>query len=72
MLDAALILLALLGAAIAVARGGAGRAAVVFLAVYTLVLSTHHVEARFAMPLRGVFLSLVALALASLWRQRRA
>jgi hypothetical protein len=70
--DAALILLALVGAAIAVARGGAGRAAVVFLAVYTLVLSTHHVEARFAMPLRGVFLSLVALALASLWRQRRA
>ena len=48
---------------IAVARGGAGRAAVAFLAAYTLVLGTHHVEARFAMPLRGVFLSLVALAL---------
>ena len=54
------------------ARGGAGRAAVVFLAAYTLVLGTHHVEARFAMPLRGVFLSLVALALAVSWRQRRA
>jgi len=71
-LDAVLVVLALLGAAIAVARGGAGRAAVAFLAAYTLVLGTHHVEARFAMPLRGVFLALVALALASAWRQRRA
>lgn len=71
-LDAVLILLALAGAAIAVAGGGAGRAAVAFLAAYTLVLGTHHVEARFAMPLRGVFLSLVALALAAAWRQRRA
>lgn len=71
-LDAALILLALIGAALAVARDGAGRAAVVFLAAYTLVLGTHHVEARFAMPLRGVFLSLVALALTAVWRQRRA
>ena len=71
-LDVVLILLALVGAAIAVARGGAGRAAVGFLAAYTLILATHHVEARFAMPLRGVFLSLVALALAAIWRQRRA
>ena len=71
-LDVVLVVLALLGAAIAVARGGAGRAVVVFLAAYTLVLGTHHVEARFAMPLRGVFLSLVALALATAWRQRRA
>ena len=71
-LDAALIVLALIGAAIAVARGGAGRAAVAFLAAYTLVLGTHHVEARFAMPLRGLFLSLVALAVAAAWRQRRA
>ena len=72
LLDAALLLLALAGAAIAVARGGAGCAAVGFLAAYTLVLATHHVEARFAMPLRGVLLSLVALALAAAWGQRRA
>jgi 4-amino-4-deoxy-L-arabinose transferase-like glycosyltransferase len=71
-LDAMLIVLALLGAGLAIARGGAGRAAVAFLAVYTVVLGTHHVEARFAMPLRGVFLSLVALALATAWGQRRA
>lgn len=72
LLDAAVILLALAGAAIGVARGGAGRAAVAFLAVYTVILATHHVEARFAMPLRGVLLSLVALALAAAWSQRRA
>jgi hypothetical protein len=71
-LDAVLVVLALVGAAIAVARGGAGRAVVAFLAAYTLVLGTHHVEARFAMPVRGVFLSLVALALAAAWRQRSA
>jgi hypothetical protein len=71
-LDVLLVALALLGAAVALARGGAGRAVVVFLAAYTLVLGTHHVEARFAMPLRGVFLSLVSLALATAWRQRRA
>lgn len=71
-LDAVLIVLGLLGAGLAVARGGAGRAAVAFLAAYTVVLGTHHVEARFAMPLRGVFLSLVALALAAAWAQRRA
>jgi 4-amino-4-deoxy-L-arabinose transferase-like glycosyltransferase len=71
-LDAMLIVLALLGAGLAIARGGAGRAAVAFLAVYTVVLGTHHVEARFAMPLRGVFLSLVALTLAAAWGQRRA
>jgi hypothetical protein len=69
-LDAVLVLLALVGAVIAVARGGAGRLVVAFLAAYTFVLGTHHVEARFAMPLRGVFLALVALALASAWRQR--
>lgn len=72
LLDAALILLALVGAVLAIARGGAGRAAVGFLSAYTLILATHHVEARFAMPLRGVFLSLVALALAAAWGQRRA
>jgi hypothetical protein len=71
-LDAALILLGLVGGAIAVARGGAGSAAAAYLGAYTLVLGTHHVEARFAMPLRGVFLSLVALALVAAWRQRRA
>jgi 4-amino-4-deoxy-L-arabinose transferase-like glycosyltransferase len=67
LLDVLTILLALVGSAVAVARGGAGRAIVVLLAVYTLILATHHVEARFAMPVRGVFLALVALALSVAW-----
>ena len=69
-LDWAAILLAFAGAWFAVARGGPGRAAVVLLAVYTAILATHHVEARFAMPFRGVFLALVALALIELARRR--
>lgn len=70
-LDWLLIVLGLAGAAIAVTRGGAGRAVVLMLVAYTIVIGTHHVEARFAIPLRGVFLALVALSLATLWRQRR-
>jgi hypothetical protein len=31
--------------------------------LYSLILSTHHVEARFGMPLRGVLFALAALAL---------
>ena len=61
----------LFGSALALRRGGAGRAVVLLLAAYTVVIGTHHVEARFAIPLRGVFLALVALALVTLWRQRR-
>jgi Dolichyl-phosphate-mannose-protein mannosyltransferase len=71
-IDLVLIALALAGAVVAIARGGAGRAIVLFVAAYTVVIATHHVEARFSMPLRGVFLSLVALALVAGWRQRRA
>lgn len=70
-LDWLLVWLALAGGAVAVARGGAPRGVVTFLAAYTLIIGTHHVEARFAIPLRGVFLSLVALALLMLsdrWR----
>lgn len=69
LLDMLAILLALAGSVVAVARGGAGRAIVLLLASYTLILATHHVEARFAMPVRGVFLALVALALATIWRR---
>jgi 4-amino-4-deoxy-L-arabinose transferase-like glycosyltransferase len=63
LLDWVTIALALAGASLAVRRGGPARAAVVFLGVYTAVLGTHHVEARFAIPLRGIELALVSLAL---------
>ena len=69
LLDVLTILLALAGSAVAVTRGGTGRAIVLLLVAYTLILATHHVEARFAMPVRGVFLALVALALSETWRR---
>lgn len=71
LLDWATIALALVGAVLASRRAGAGRAAVVLLAAYTAVLGTHHVEARFAMPLRGVELALVGLALTEAGRRFR-
>lgn len=62
-LDGALIVLATLGLALALARGGAARGVALFLLVYTAVLAVHHVEARFALPLRGFFLAFAGLAL---------
>jgi 4-amino-4-deoxy-L-arabinose transferase-like glycosyltransferase len=70
-IDWVLLLLALVGAGIALARGGPGRGVVVLVVAYTLVLASHHVEARFAMPFRGLFLALVALALIEAARRFR-
>jgi hypothetical protein len=73
-LDWLLLALAVAGSAFALRRGGPAAGVVVLLAVYTIVLGTHHVEARFGLPLRGFFLTLVALALveaARAWCQRR-
>jgi 4-amino-4-deoxy-L-arabinose transferase-like glycosyltransferase len=68
-LDWLLLALAIAGSAIAVRRGGPARGIVVLLAVYTLLLGTHHVEARFGIPLRGLYLAFVALALAEAARR---
>ena len=72
--DWILLLFALVGAALALARGGPAAGVVVFLAAYTLVLGTHHVEARFTMPVRGLFLALAVLAATELYAlvRRRA
>jgi hypothetical protein len=64
-LDWLLLALALVGSAVALRLGGPARAVVVGLAVYTVVVATHHVEARFGIPLRGLYLSLGAVALMS-------
>jgi hypothetical protein len=56
------LLLAGVGAAIALRRGGVSRALAVALLAYTAILATHHVEARFAMPLRGIYLAFAVLA----------
>jgi hypothetical protein len=71
-LDWIVIVLGLAGAAVAVVRGGAPRGVVAFLALYTLVLGAHHVEARFAMPLRGLLLALATYAVATAYGAARA
>jgi 4-amino-4-deoxy-L-arabinose transferase-like glycosyltransferase len=70
-LDWLLLALVLLGAALTLRRGGAARGIVISLGVYTLLLGTHHVEARFGMPARGLYLALAALTLAEAARRLR-
>jgi hypothetical protein len=69
--DWLLLVLAAAGLVLCLRRGGAARGVALFLLVYTAALGTHHVEARFAMPVRGLMLALVALALADSWRRVR-
>ncbi len=68
-LDWLLLALVLAGSVLALRRGGPARGIVVFLAVYTLVLATHHVEARFGIPLRGLYLAFATLALVEAFRR---
>jgi 4-amino-4-deoxy-L-arabinose transferase-like glycosyltransferase len=73
--DWLVLALAAAGAAVAFRLGGAGRALALFLVLFTLVNAVHHVEARYAMPVRGLYVAFVALAvlaaLDALSRQRR-
>lgn len=70
-LDWLLLGLVLVGSVLAVRRGGPARGVVVFLAVYTLLLGTHHVEARFGIPLRGLYLAFATLTVAETVRRLR-
>ena len=67
--DWILILLALAGIVVAVVHGGAPRWVAVYLLLYSVTLSTHHVEARFSIPLRGLFLAYVVLGATALARK---
>jgi 4-amino-4-deoxy-L-arabinose transferase-like glycosyltransferase len=66
-LDWVSLALAATGAWLALRAGGAARALAVFLLVFTFVNGIHHVEARYAMPVRGLYLAFAALALFQLW-----
>ena len=65
-LDWLTMALAAVGAALALRGGGAARPLAIFLLVFTLVNGVHHVEARYGMPVRGLYLGLAALALSAL------
>jgi 4-amino-4-deoxy-L-arabinose transferase-like glycosyltransferase len=69
-LDWISLVLAAVGGWFALRAGGAARALAVFLLVFTFVNGLHHVEARYAMPVRGLFLAFAALALSQLWTRR--
>ena len=74
--DMLVLALALVGLVLALRRGGPPRGVALFLLAYTVVIATHHTEARFAMPVRGLYLALMTFgALALLerlpaWRRR--
>jgi 4-amino-4-deoxy-L-arabinose transferase-like glycosyltransferase len=63
LVDWLLLGLAALGIVLGARRSYASVFVALFLIAYSLTLSTHHVEARFAMPLRGFLLAYVALTL---------
>jgi 4-amino-4-deoxy-L-arabinose transferase-like glycosyltransferase len=71
-LDWLSLALAAVGAFLAIRAGGAARPLAIFLLVFTAVNGIHHVEARYAMPVRGLYLGFVALALFHLWARRSA
>jgi hypothetical protein len=71
-LDWLVLALAAAGAVLALRGRGAGAALALLLLAYTVVIATHHVEARFAMPLRGLLLLLVALTLLALAARAQA
>jgi 4-amino-4-deoxy-L-arabinose transferase-like glycosyltransferase len=66
-LDWVTLALAVAGGWLAIRTGGAARALAIFLLVFTFVNGVHHVEARYAMPVRGLYLGFATLALFQLW-----
>ncbi|MDX6483533.1 MAG: hypothetical protein QOE95_1304, partial [Gaiellaceae bacterium] len=57
--------LAGLGIALGLRRDGATRALALFLLTFTALNALHHVEARYAIPVRSLYLAFVALGMAS-------
>lgn len=67
--DWVILALAVAGAAMAARRRGPGLGLVLFLLTFTLVNGFHHVEARYSLPLRPLFLALASLAVVSALRR---
>ena len=71
--DWLLLSLAVVGIALGLRRDGATRAFALFLLAFTTLNALHHVEARYAIPVRSLYLAFVALGLASVagWTYER-
>ena len=71
--DWIVLALGIAGSFLAVRRGGVPAAGlVVLLALYTLLSALGHVEARYTIPLRGIYLPFATLPLLALWDRYRA
>jgi 4-amino-4-deoxy-L-arabinose transferase-like glycosyltransferase len=66
LVDWSLLLLAGAAVVLELRRGGAGRALAVFLVLYTVVSALGHVEPRYTIPLRGLYLAFAVSAAAAL------
>jgi 4-amino-4-deoxy-L-arabinose transferase-like glycosyltransferase len=72
-IDWIILALGIYGSVLAIRRGGAPAAGLVgLLAIYTLLSALGHVEARYTIPLRGIYLPFATLPLLALWDRRRA
>ena len=71
LLDWLVLMLAAAGAVLALRRPGASRAFAVLLVLFTLASGLGHVEARYSIPLRGLFLALATYAALGLLRRAR-
>jgi len=71
-LDWITVLMASIGLVLALRLGGAGRWIGLFLLVYTAVNALNHVEARYAMPVRGLAIGYAAVALMAVVSRVRA
>jgi 4-amino-4-deoxy-L-arabinose transferase-like glycosyltransferase len=60
--------LAIVGVALGLRLDGVTRALALFLLVFTALNALHHVEARYAIPVRSLYLAFVALGLATVAR----
>jgi len=71
--DWLVLALAAVGIALGLRRDGATRALALFLLAFTVLNALHHVEARYAIPVRSLYLAFVALGLASVagWTYER-
>ncbi len=69
--DWGVLALAAAGALLALARAGPGRGLVIFLLAFTALNALHHVEARYAIPVRGLYLALCALPIVHLAERKR-
>ncbi len=72
LVDWALLALTATGIVLALRRGGPGRGLAIFLVLFTLISALGHVEARYTVPLRGLYLAFAVWGAARIFASGRA